>query len=190
LIVIDSRTPSDGGIWYIERFADEDDVENEQAENTNTLLKIRMKIEDIVLQYANYTIANTDICEDLDTVDIDYPTPENFDQEMVFSTEFDFIEDWYLSPTWVVTAQKEMETSADPEDLENFSPRPSIVHMLKPEIAKRNSLKSGLAMVSDAGAEDTLDGSKKTFSEGSKVLQLDYDPEKPVPRYERPEGSP
>jgi hypothetical protein len=189
LIVIDSRTPSDGGIWYIERFATGDDVENEQAENTNTLFKIRMRIEDIVIQYANYSIANTDIREDLDTVDIPYPTPENFDQEKVFGTGFDYIGGRYINPTWVVAVPEEMETSTDPEDLKNFAPPPSIVHRLKPEIAKRHGLKNGWTIASDAGEKDMPGGSKKTFPDGSKVLQLDYDPETAMPRYERPEGS-
>ena len=95
-----------------------------------------MKIEDIVIQYANYSISNMDIREHLDTVDIDYPTPENFEQEDVFSTDFDYIKDRYVSSTWVIAAPEEMETSTDPEDLRNFSPPSSIVHRLKPEIAK------------------------------------------------------
>jgi hypothetical protein len=191
LIVIDSQTPSDGGIWYIERFAGEDDVEDGQAENTNTLFKIRMKIEDIVIQYANYSIANTDISEDMDTVDIPCPVPETFHQEDVFSTDFDYVEDRYITPTWVVVTPEEMETSTDPEDLEGYAPPPSIVYRLNPEIARQHGVQSRwiLASDDDAKAADMPDGSKKTFPEGSKVLQMEYDPETAVPGYERPEGS-
>jgi hypothetical protein len=73
--------------------------------------------------------------------------------------------------------------------LRNFSPPSSIVHRLKPEIAKQHGLKSGWTMASDASEVDMPDGSKKTFPEGSKSLQVDYDQETAVPRYERPEGS-
>jgi len=51
LVVIDSQTPDDGGIWYIDRFANQQDVDVGEAENTDTLYKLRMKIEDIVVSY-------------------------------------------------------------------------------------------------------------------------------------------
>jgi hypothetical protein len=52
LLVIDANTPHDGGIWYIEAFASAADVENGQAENIDTLFKLRMKIEDVVISYS------------------------------------------------------------------------------------------------------------------------------------------
>jgi hypothetical protein len=191
LIVIDSRTPSDGGIWYIERFASEDDVADGAAENTNTLFKLRMKIEDIVIQYANNSIANTDIGEYMETAGIPFPVPENFDQEEVYSTGFGHIGDRHLTPTWIVVTPEEMETSTDPEDLKNMAPPPSIVYRLKKEIARQHGLVSRWVIASDDDAKDVNlpDGTKKTFPRGSKVLQMEYDPETAVPRYERPEGS-
>jgi hypothetical protein len=33
----------------------------------------------------------------MDTVDIAYPTPKDFDQEDVFTTDFDYVGDRYLS---------------------------------------------------------------------------------------------
>jgi hypothetical protein len=189
LFIEDRRSLPSRSHADLKRFADEDDVRDEQAENTNTLFKIRMKIEDIVIQYANYSIANTDIREDLDTIDAPCPLPENFDQDEVFGTEFDYIEDRYLTPTWVVASPEEMDSSTDPEDLKNFSPRPSIVYRLKPEIAKQHGLMSGWTEASDTEDVDMPDRSKKMFPDGSKVLQLEYDPETAVSRYERPEGS-
>jgi hypothetical protein len=49
LVVIDARSADDGAAWYFESFADEDRVADGEAENTNTLFKLRMKLEDIVL---------------------------------------------------------------------------------------------------------------------------------------------
>lgn len=51
-LVIDEQTPEDGGIWYIEGFASEDEVEDGEAENTNVVWKIRLKIEDVPIMYA------------------------------------------------------------------------------------------------------------------------------------------
>lgn len=65
LLVIDSHTPHDGGIWYIEGFATADDVANRLAESLNTLYKIRMDICDVVMQFASYSVANTHISNDL-----------------------------------------------------------------------------------------------------------------------------
>jgi hypothetical protein len=49
LLVIDSQTPSDGAVWYIDDFATQEDVDDELAENINTLMKIRMKLEGVVI---------------------------------------------------------------------------------------------------------------------------------------------
>lgn len=51
LVVIDARSAEDGAAWYIECFADEARVADGEAENTNTLFKLRMKLGDIVLWY-------------------------------------------------------------------------------------------------------------------------------------------
>jgi hypothetical protein len=49
LIVVDSRSAEDGSIWYIDRFATDEEVEEGQAENINTLFKLRMKLEAVVI---------------------------------------------------------------------------------------------------------------------------------------------
>lgn len=51
LLVVDSQTPDDGAVWYIEDFATQDDVHHGMAENTNTLIRIRMILEDVVISY-------------------------------------------------------------------------------------------------------------------------------------------
>jgi hypothetical protein len=55
LLVVDSHTPNDGAVWYIEDFANQQDVDGGIVENTNTLFKIRMKIEDVVISYIQFS---------------------------------------------------------------------------------------------------------------------------------------
>lgn len=49
LLVIDDKSPVDGGIWYIDDFASEDEVADEEAASTNVLWKIRMRAEDVCI---------------------------------------------------------------------------------------------------------------------------------------------
>jgi hypothetical protein len=53
LLVIDAQSVGDGAVWYIDDFASQDDVDDELAENTNTLVKIRMKLEAVVISYSS-----------------------------------------------------------------------------------------------------------------------------------------
>ncbi|KAF1941684.1 hypothetical protein EJ02DRAFT_466369 [Clathrospora elynae] len=151
LLVIDARTPSDGGIY----------------------------------------IGNTDIREDLDTVNVPYLTPEDFDQDDVFKSDFDYVKDRYLSPTWVIASPEEIESSTNAEDLKNFSPPPEIVWRLKEGVARQHGLKSRWTLGSEPrdGEEKRPDGTVIAFPGGSKILQCEYDPEMAVPGYARPEGS-
>ncbi|KAH3942949.1 hypothetical protein HBH70_126220 [Parastagonospora nodorum] len=189
LIVIDARSAADGSAWYIDSQATQEDVDNGDAENTNTLQKLRMNLEDVVISYTNYIIANTSIREDMDEVDIPLPTPEHFDQTEAFTTGFDYIADRYINPTWVTATPDELESSTDPADLDKFSPRPDIVYRLNPEAARDAGVKVSWTFGSEAVDVTMPDGTVLKFPQGSKVLQCEYDPETAVPRYVRPEGS-
>lgn len=189
LLIIDTRSAADGSAWYIDSLATQEDVDNGEAENINTLQKLRMNLEDVVISYTNYIIANTSIREDMDQVDIPLPTPEHFDQAEVFATGFDYIGDRYINPTWVTATPDELESSTDPADLDNFSPRPDIVYRLESGAARNAGLKARWTFGSDAHDVTMPDGTVIKFPEGSRVLQCDYDPETAVPRYVRPEGS-
>ncbi|CAO2658281.1 Nn.00g060040.m01.CDS01 [Neocucurbitaria sp. VM-36] len=188
LLVIDSRTPLDGAVWYIDRFADTNDVESDQAENTDTLFKIRMTIQDVVISYVNYGL-NTDIREDMDQVDIPYPTPEHFNQDAIFKTGFDCIKDRFLSPTWVTATPEELDETNDRHVLDDFMPRPDIAYRLRPGSAHLHGLKCQWTIGSAARDVELSDGTILKFPGGSKTLQLDYDPNIAAPRYERPKGS-
>lgn len=140
IIIVDADTPLDGGIWYIDRIATQEDVDSGEAESTNTLFKIRMEIGNIPLCHVNYVIGNIDIRENMDEVEIPYPTPDNFTQDSVFATGFKYIKDRYMTPTWITAEPDEMEESRDEEELERFVPRPEVVYRLKEDVARANGL--------------------------------------------------
>ncbi|ORX96634.1 hypothetical protein BCR34DRAFT_593772, partial [Clohesyomyces aquaticus] len=53
-LVIDDETLTDGGVWYISDFATEDEVEDGEAESTDVLVKIRVRIEHVPVMHVNY----------------------------------------------------------------------------------------------------------------------------------------
>ncbi|KAF3032421.1 hypothetical protein E8E12_001211 [Didymella heteroderae] len=181
VIIIDAETPKDNAVWFIDRIANQFDVDHGTAENLNTLFKVRMDLKDIPLEYVNYDIANTDIRHAMDKVGIPYLTPEHFTQEKPYSLGFDTIRDRYLSRAVVTAEPEEMEESRDLKDLSSFLPQPEVVYRLKDDVARAHGLQTHWTI-----GFDELDD---RFPKGSKILQLYYDPEHVVPRYEKPEGS-
>jgi hypothetical protein len=181
IIIIDAETPKDNAVWFIDRIAEQFDLDHKTAESLNTLFKVRMDLKDIVLSYVNYDIANTDIREAMDTVGVPYPTPEGFTQETPYSLGFDPIRDRYMCPTWVTAEPDDMEESRDLNDRSNFMPLPEVVYRLKGDVAREHGLQARWTMGSDRQDDK--------FPMGSKILQLEYDPEHVTPTYEKPEGS-
>mgnify|MGYP004498649469 CR=1 FL=1 len=181
LIVIDAETPNDGAVWYIERIATQEDVDNGLAESTNTLYKVRMELANITISFVNLEIANTDIGECMDSAGIPRLVPDDFTQDTPYAVGFDYIKDRYINPTWVVVEPEEMEESRDEEALRTFLPRPKVVYRLKEGVARANGLQVNWAIGSDKQDDK--------FPEGSKILQVRYDPERVVPKYKKPEGS-
>lgn len=181
IIIVDAETPNDNAVWFIDRIADQFDVDQNIAESLNTLFKVRMDLNDIVLSYVNYEIANTDIREAMDAVGVPYPTPEDFTQGKPYSLDFDPFRSRYMCPTWVTAEPDDMEESKDLKDRSNFRPLPEVVYRLKEDVAREHGLKSNWATGSDE--------QDHRFPKGSKILQLEYDPEHVTPRYEKPEES-
>jgi len=190
LLVIDAQTPIDDGVWYLDRFAEQFDVDEGLAENLNTLYKIRIDIRDVVITHMNYNIANTDIRNDLETVDVPCPIPEILVQNKIFCMGFDHIKYRYVSPTWVIAIPDELEESTNGRDLDNFIPRPEVVYRIKEDIAREAGLKSAWMIASDRSGEVKLpNGTKIALPPRSKVVQSTYDPDVAMPVYQKPEGS-
>ncbi|KAF3049052.1 hypothetical protein E8E11_009314 [Didymella keratinophila] len=181
IIIVDAETPIDNAVWFIDRIADQFDIDHKAAESLNTLFKVRMDLNNIILSYVNYEIANTDIREAMDEVGVLYPTPEDFTQEKPYSLGFDPIRGRYMCPVWVTVEPDDMEESRDLKDRSNFLPLPDVVYRLKEDVARKHGLKARWAFGSDR--------QDNRFPEGSKTLQLEYDPEHVTPRYKKPEGS-
>ncbi|KAF2828378.1 hypothetical protein CC86DRAFT_444633 [Ophiobolus disseminans] len=138
LLVVDLHTPNDGAVWYIEDFANQQDVDGGIVENTNTLFKICMKLEDVVISYMNFEVASTSTDENLSQIGIFCPILEEFTQDKLYTLGFDC----YLNPTWVTTSLDEIEEGTELDTLMNLLPLPTKVYRLKEDVARSNGLKS------------------------------------------------
>ncbi|CAN9098827.1 unnamed protein product [Alternaria alternata] len=190
LLVTDSHTLHDGGIWYIEGFATADDVANGLAESPNTLYKIRMDIRDVVMQFASYSVANTHISNDLWHVNVHIPIPDDFEQKTLFCSGTNHIRERYNDPTWVIATPDELEDSRTLEAVGSIIPRPEIVYRGKKDIARQAGVESKWMVASDAPNECELPNKTNlTFPPSNKVVQSEYDPDVAIPVYKRPIGS-
>jgi len=142
-----------------------------------------------VPRHANYT-AHTSIRDDMDHIDIPYPTPEHFTQSTLFATGWHYIDDRYLSPAWITATPDDIEESTDGDVLAQWRPRPNIAYRLMEEVARGNGLKCEWTIVGGEAQDVTLlDGTVLRFPRGSRNMQVKYDTDIAVPRYKRPEGS-
>ncbi|CAN9110546.1 unnamed protein product [Alternaria alternata] len=190
LLVTDSHTLHDGGIWYIEGFATADDVANGLAESPNTLYKIRMDIRDVVMQFASYSVANTHISNDLWHVNVHIPIPDDFEQKTLFCSGTNHIRERYNDPTWVIATPDELEDSRTLEAVGSIIPRPEIVYRVKKDIARQAGVESKWMVASDAPNECELPNKTNlTFPPSNKVVQSEYDPDVAIPVYKRPIGT-
>jgi hypothetical protein len=162
LLVIDANTPLDGGIWYLDRFAEQADVDDGVAESLNTLCKIRMDIRLVVIENMLYSIGHRDIRDGLHIVHVPFPIPDDFDQDKVYDVGANSCKPDFGTATWVTATSDELERSTDSKDLENFRPQPDIVYRLKKDVARHAGLKRQWIMASEASEEVVLpDGEKK-----------------------------
>lgn len=188
--VIDEEAKERGAIWYIDRFADEDEVEEGQAESTDVVFKILIQTEALALAQVNYAIANSSIAEDLDNCAVDLPLTNDFDQPDLHDCGgFDWVEQQKHQDTWVTAEPGEYEESTDDERRDNYMPRPGKVARLNEDVAQSIGLVSSWAIPSQAETIEFDDGTKKEFPPGSVVLQQRYDPDFAWPEYQWPEGS-
>ncbi|WZH39189.1 hypothetical protein QYS62_000097 [Fusarium acuminatum] len=188
--LIDDEAKERGAIWYIDRFFDEDDVENELAVSTDVVMKILLKTEAFALSHVNYVIANMTIFEDLDNCGVDSPITNDFKQpELDDCGGMDFEDQQWYQDVWVTAEPGEFEESTDPKHLDNFSPRPDKVARLKKDVAQAVGIVSDWTFIGDAEPIDLDNGEKKEFPPGSVVLQQRYNPDFAWPEYKWPEGS-
>ncbi|KAI4709237.1 hypothetical protein J4E89_005985 [Alternaria sp. Ai002NY15] len=189
-VVIDEDAVKRGAVWYVDAFADDEMVEEGQAESTQVVVKLLVKTECLALTYINYEIANIDIDEDLDNAEVERPLKNDFFQPLVSDCGGMDMREQQRDQDVEVTAEPgEFEETREKALLENFSPQPDKLGKLKDEVARAAGLLAAWTFVDEAQPVDMPDGSQKTFPAGSVVLQQKYDPDFPWPEYKWPEGS-
>ncbi|GKU09380.1 hypothetical protein FLAG1_12012 [Fusarium langsethiae] len=188
--VIDDEAKERGAIWYIEQFANEEEVEEGGAESTDVVFKILIQTEALALAQVNYAIANISVGEDLDNCGVDSPLTNDFHQPDLHDCGgFDWVDQQKYQDAWVTAEPGEYEESTDDELRNNYMPRPAKVARLKEDVAKSIGLISSWSIPSQAKTIEYDDGTKREFPPGSVILQQRYDPDFPWPEYQWPEGS-
>jgi hypothetical protein len=173
-LIIEARTEDSDAVWYIDTtkagaFAENGGVVDGQLikhGDEPALLRIRTKITDVGVLEANLSIGNTDILETLDKWPYD---PKDDQEPYTLGEDFEHDDSWF--PAAYITATKgEVETSNDMELRKRFlgpgKGHPSLVIRLKPEVARREGLKSNWTIGGDEPDEN-----------GKWSLQAKYDPQ-------------
>jgi hypothetical protein len=188
--LIDDEAKEKGAIWYIDRFFDEDEVADGEAESTDVVMKILIKTEAFALAHVNYVIANSSIPEDLDICNVETPIRNDFDQpELDDCGGLDFEDQQWHQAAWPTAEPGEFEESTDEKLRDNFMPRPAKVARLKEDVAQAVGLVSDWTIPGDAEPIDLGGGKKKEFPPGSVILQQNFNPGFAWPEYKWPEGS-
>ncbi|KAF2971923.1 hypothetical protein GQX73_g1669 [Xylaria multiplex] len=191
-IVIDSRGAGgrDGAVWYVDRFADEDEVEEGIAESTDMVWKIPVKTECLALKYVNYDALNISLQEDLGHLGVEEPLNQGYEFPTADDCAgLDMLEQRASKYAHAVAVPGEFEESTEKSLRENMRPEPAKVARLKGAVAEAAGLVSDWTFCSEALPERLPDGAKKTFPEGSIILLATYNPNFGWPEYKWPEGS-
>ncbi|KAI0114275.1 hypothetical protein F4776DRAFT_638962 [Hypoxylon sp. NC0597] len=189
-VLIDEQAVLQDAVWYVDHFANEDEVDDGEAESTAVLWQILVKTDCLPITYVNYDIGNMSIQEDLGNCGVDLPAPEDYEQPEVWGSGGLDIGDFRNSQNaWVTAEPGEFEESTDESLRKTYSPMPDRVARLKDDVAKQIGVKSRWTICQKAQPKKLPDGTTKEFPEGSVVLQLTYDPDFSWPPYKWPEGS-
>ncbi|KAF5724855.1 hypothetical protein FMUND_411 [Fusarium mundagurra] len=179
-VVVDDEAKSRGAAWYIDQFAEEDDLG--QGESTDFVYKILIKTEDLAISHASYSIGTSRIFEDLDHCGVDFPLTNDFHQPELFDCGgIDFEAQQWEQDAYVVAEPGDFEESTDPVLLEDFGPTPEKVARLKEHVAESIGLISSWTIPGDQEPEHIEEWTGKKFPEGSVVLQQKFNPEFPWP---------
>ncbi|KAI3325511.1 hypothetical protein HD806DRAFT_449670 [Xylariaceae sp. AK1471] len=191
-VLIDSRAADgrEGALWYVDRFASEDEVDDGEAESTDVVWRILVKTECLSLTYVNYDIANMSLQEDLANLGVEFPVGVDYEiHEPDDCGGLDMLEERRGKIAFAVAYPGEYEESTDKSLRKNFLPLPDKVARLKEGVAEKAGLVNGWTIPTPARSSNMPDGSLKEFPEGSVQLQLGYDPDFDWPEYKWPEGS-
>ncbi|TKX27520.1 hypothetical protein C1H76_0358 [Elsinoe australis] len=188
-LLIDANAIEKQALWYVEKFANEWDVEHGEAESTDVLWEILLKTKDIPLAHANYEIVNITIGEDLEEVGGEIPLQKGFVQTEPKDYQMDIEVEERRLPTSVTVEPGEWEESRSEEDRSNFFPRPDRVVRLTEVVAKRTGMSKEWTIANPAMDLTEADGTIRKFPEDSLLLSLTFDDLEKKPRYIKAEGS-
>ena len=188
-LILDKRAIENNAVWYISHFADAERVQWKEAENTNVLWKILVKADKLAMVYANYSIGNTSLQEDLGNCGVEFPVKEGFEQPKVFDYNLDMQKEQYRQPVWIRAEPGEYETNKGGEQLGDYIAPPNSYARLKDGVAEAVGVVNDWTTYYPSGPFPFRDGTKKEFPEGTMVLQLKWNPDFPWPPYKWPEGS-
>ncbi|KAL7935788.1 hypothetical protein V8C35DRAFT_298245 [Trichoderma chlorosporum] len=188
-LILDDKAVENNAIWYISSFADEEYVEDNEVESTDVLFKILVRTDKLALVYANYSVGNMTIQEDLDNCGVDFPFKVGFEQPEVYDYDMDMRKEAYSQPIWVRAEPHEYEINKGGEVMGEYIAPPNSYARLKDEVAEANGIINSWTTYHPAGPFQMSDGTKKEFPEGTMVLQLKWNPDFPWPPYKWPEGS-
>lgn len=175
-LVIDQHTPRDRAVWYVQGLATPDDVADGDAQNTNVVWRIRVKIECVPETFINYEFGGMSMAEDLLNCGVVFPLTETFTQPRVW----DVGGGWsaYNQTVWVTADADEIDYNED-----NGAAR------LKDHIAKENGLLNSWTKPLSPKPIKLSNGHIHRFSPSSVVLQCRFNPDHPWPPYKRLDGS-
>ncbi|KAI0832174.1 hypothetical protein F5Y06DRAFT_189655 [Hypoxylon sp. FL0890] len=189
-VLIDEQVILKDAVWYVDQFADEDDVENGEAESTSVLWQVQIKTDALPLTYANFDNGDISIQDNLGYWGVEFPVKEDFEQpEVSANGGLDTGDLRKSEEAWVTAEPGEFEESTDKNLRKMFKPMPDRVGRLKDDVAKQIGVKTQWSTCQKAEPKKLPDGTTKEFPEGSVVLELTYDLDFPWPPYEWPEGS-
>ncbi|KAL7815617.1 hypothetical protein V8C26DRAFT_402202 [Trichoderma gracile] len=188
-LILDKRAIENNAVWYISHFADTEHVQWKEAENTNVLWKILVKADKLAMVYANYSIGNTSLQEDLGNCGVEFPVKEGFEQPKLFDYKLDMHKDQYRQPVWIRAEPGEYEINKGGEQMGDYVAPPNSYARLKDGVAEAVGVVNDWTTYYPSGPFPYSDGTKKEFPEGTMVLQLKWNPDFPWPPYKWPEGS-
>lgn len=174
-LVIDERTMRDRAVWYVQGLATPDDVADGDAQNTNVVWRIRVKIECVPETFINYEFGGMSMAEDLLNCGVVFPLTETFTQPRV----------WDVGGGWSAYNQTVWVT-ADPDEVEYNDAGAA---RLKQYIARENGLLNSWTKPLPPKPIKLANGQVHRFPPSAVVLQLRFNPDHPWPPYKRLEGS-
>ncbi|EHK19713.1 uncharacterized protein TRIVIDRAFT_181465 [Trichoderma virens Gv29-8] len=188
-LILDDRAVENNAVWYISYFADQEYVNWKQAESTDVLWKILIRTDKLASVYANYSIGNMSLEENLGNCGVRYPVKPGFEQPKVLDYETDMQKDQYRSPAWIRAEPGEYEFNKGGEELGDYIAPPNSYARLKDGVAETVGVINDWVNYYESGPFPMSDGTEKQFPEGTMVLQLKWDPDFAWPAYKWPEGS-